>query len=91
MKTILISLFALACIGCEIYTPVGAVTAGPYIEVPGVCTYDDAPYYYEDAWTCWNNCCTWVTDYPYYYMTCEETWCFYDTYCTWELTDEHCY
>ena len=49
MKKILISLLALACIGCEIYTPTGPVAVGPYIEAPEVCTYGDTPYYYEDA------------------------------------------
>jgi len=97
MKTILISLFALACIGCEIYTPTGAVTVGPYIEVSETCIYDDTPYYYEEVWTCWDGCCTWIIDYPYYYTTCEETWCIYETqaglatYCSWELVDEYCY
>ena len=90
MKKVLIFLFALICIGCEIYTPVGSVTTGPYIEVHEICI-DYTPYYYEDAWTCWDDCCTWLVDYPYYYMTCEETWCYYDAYCGWELVDEYCY
>jgi len=92
MKKILILLFTILCIGCEIYTPTGSVTVGPYVEVYEACTYDSyTPYYYGDAWMCWDNCCTWAIDYPYSYTTCEETWCYYDAYCGWELVDEYCY
>ena len=90
MKKIL--LVCLLITACEIYTPSGHVVVGPYVETHEVCTYDDyTPYYYEDAWMCWDNCCTWAFDYPYYYKTCEETWCYYDAYCGWNLVDEYCY
>ena len=96
MKKVLI-LLAFVCASCEIYTPTGSVAVVPYVEATELCTYDDMPHYYEDVWTCWDGCCTWIVDYPYYYTTCEETWCAYEshaglaTYCSWELVDEYCY
>ena len=84
MKKTLMLFLILASIGCEIYTPTRAVVGDHHVEFYGVCTYDEyAPY--SDPWTCWGNCCTWV------FTTCEETWCYYDTYCGWELVDEYCY
>ena len=99
MKKILILLFILICIGCEIYGPAPTYKPGVIgvaINDPYDTCYDYSPYFVGDALFCGagpfsgENYCVWEFLYPGMYI-CEETW-HYDTfYCDWYITDEYCY
>ena len=97
MKKIISALLLLVAMGCEfhphrdhtrptvVYPTTTTVT--PIITVD-YCGYDPSPYPVEWADYCYGSCCVYET-----YQSgwiCEETWCYDDLYCDWELT-EFCY
>ena len=91
MKKIISALLVLMMMGCEFHPP----SHGPHVSVKpipvvtvGYCGYDPSPYPIEWADYCYGSCCVYET-----YQSgwiCEETWCYDDLYCDWELT-EFCY
>ncbi len=87
MKAIVLLFLSLVMTGCHFYVAEDNALSCGYLETP----YLHEPYYQEHSSYKYGSsaCFKWRVD--DYYGVCEETWCYYEDICAWELQTYTCY